>query len=217
MEPNTDYRVVVFGAAGVGKSSLVLRFVRGTFKDSYVPTIEDTYRQVISSNKLVFTLQITDTTGSHQFPAMQRLNIQKGHAFILVYSITNRQSLEELKSIYKDIVEVKGVNNGQKTVPIMLVGNKCDENSARDVPSSLAVKMAQEWGCEHMETSAKTNVNVKEAFQELLKLDPKNNSIFSDTKQNDKNSSQSSLVKNSVNPKKSKEINENRKKKCSIM
>ena len=106
MEPNTDYRVVVFGAAGVGKSSLVLRFVRGTFKDSYVPTIEDTYRQVISSNKLVFTLQITDTTGSHQFPAMQRLNIQKGHAFILVYSITNRQSLEELKSIYKDIIEV---------------------------------------------------------------------------------------------------------------
>jgi len=52
-EQSNDYRVVVFGAGGVGKSSLVLRFVRGTFRDTYVPTIEDTYRQVISCNKQV--------------------------------------------------------------------------------------------------------------------------------------------------------------------
>ncbi len=44
-QPN-DYRVAVFGASGVGKSSLVLRFVKGTFRDAYVPTIEDTFRQV---------------------------------------------------------------------------------------------------------------------------------------------------------------------------
>jgi GTPase SAR1 family protein len=60
--------------------------------------------QVVSgkgSDRHVCTLQITDTTGSHQFPAMQRLNISQGHAFILVFSITNRQSLEELKPIYQ--------------------------------------------------------------------------------------------------------------------
>ena len=44
-QPN-DYRVAVFGASGVGKSSLVLRFVKGTFREAYVPTIEDTFRQV---------------------------------------------------------------------------------------------------------------------------------------------------------------------------
>ena len=172
-EPNNDYRVVVFGAAGVGKSSLVLRFVKGIFKESYVPTIEDTYRQVIACNKQVCTLQITDTTGSHQFPAMQRLNIQKGHAFILVYSITSRQTLEELRAIYKDIRDIKGEEIN--TVPIMLIGSKCDETSSRDVQTQYATRISQDWGCAFMETSAKTNVNVKEAFQELLKLETKNN------------------------------------------
>jgi len=57
-EQSNDYRVVVFGAGGVGKSSLVLRFVRGTFRDTYVPTIEDTYRQVISCNKQVSVVVI---------------------------------------------------------------------------------------------------------------------------------------------------------------
>ena len=126
-EQSNDYRVVVFGAGGVGKTSLVHRFIQGTFRESYVPTIEDTYRkvslapfiflaftwlndlaffQVISSNKSICTLHITDTTGSHQFPAMQRLSISKGHAFILVFSICSRQSLEELKPILELINEV---------------------------------------------------------------------------------------------------------------
>lgn len=226
MEPNTDYRVVVFGSAGVGKSSLVVRFVRGTFKDTYVPTIEDNYRQIISNNKLVCTLQITDTTGSHQFPAMQRLNIQKGHAFILVYSITSRQSLDELVPIYQDICKIKaaaGAAQGIQQVllpPIILVGNKCDESSGRDVTATMGEKLAQEWGCAFIETSAKNNINVKEAFQELLKLDTKNSQLFTDSKTSDKASSSSSLSKNAVNPKKAakseKKPNES-KRKCLIM
>ncbi|XP_053395446.1 GTP-binding protein Di-Ras2-like isoform X4 [Mercenaria mercenaria] len=167
-EQSNDYRVVVFGAGGVGKSSLVLRFVRGTFRESYIPTIEDTYRQVISCNKQVCTLQITDTTGSHQFPAMQRLSISKGHAFILVYSITSRQSLEELKPIFEEITEIKGTDI--EGIPIMLVGNKCDEYS-REVGTAEGAAVAKRWNCAHLETSAKTNYNVKELFQELLQLE----------------------------------------------
>ncbi|KAL8203415.1 UNVERIFIED_CONTAM: GTP-binding protein Di-Ras2 [Gekko kuhli] len=167
-EQSNDYRVVVFGAGGVGKSSLVLRFVKGTFRDSYIPTIEDTYRQVISCDKSICTLQITDTTGSHQFPAMQRLSISKGHAFILVYSITSRQSLEELKPIYEEICQIKGDID---SIPIMLVGNKNDEDHNREVQTSAGEAMAKKWKCAFMETSAKTNHNVKELFQELLNLE----------------------------------------------
>ncbi|NP_001086137.1 DIRAS family GTP binding RAS like 2 L homeolog [Xenopus laevis] len=167
-EQSNDYRVVVFGAGGVGKSSLVLRFVKGTFRESYIPTIEDTYRQVISCDKSICTLQITDTTGSHQFPAMQRLSISKGHAFILVYSITSRQSLEELKPIYEQICQIKG---DVESIPIMLVGNKSDESQNREMDSSEGEAMAKKWKCAFMETSAKMNHNVKELFQELLNLE----------------------------------------------
>ncbi|XP_017272236.1 GTP-binding protein Di-Ras1b [Kryptolebias marmoratus] len=170
-EQSNDYRVVVFGAGGVGKSSLVLRFVKGTFRDTYIPTVEDTYRQVISCDKSVCTLQITDTTGSHQFPAMQRLSISKGHAFILVYSITSKQSLEELKPIYQQILAIKG---NVESIPIMLVGNKSDETH-REVETKDGEAQANLWKCAFMETSAKTNHNVTELFQELLNLDKKRN------------------------------------------
>ncbi|XP_009468931.1 PREDICTED: LOW QUALITY PROTEIN: GTP-binding protein Di-Ras2-like [Nipponia nippon] len=166
-EQSNDYRVV-FGAGGVGKSSLVLRFVKGTFRERYIPTIEDTYQQVISYDKSICTLQITDTTGTHQFPAMQHLSISKEHNFILVYSITSHQSLEELRPIYEQICQIKG---DVESIPIILVGNKNDENQNREVESSEGEAMDKKWKCAFMETSAKLNHNVKELFQELLNLE----------------------------------------------
>ncbi|KAH8295465.1 hypothetical protein KR018_011495 [Drosophila ironensis] len=169
-EQSNDYRVVVFGAGGVGKSSLVLRFIKGTFRESYIPTIEDTYRQVISCNKNICTLQITDTTGSHQFPAMQRLSISKGHAFILVYSVCSKQSLEELRPIWALIKELKGADI--PNIPVMLVGNKCDETAElREVSQIEGQAQATTWSISFMETSAKTNHNVTELFQELLNME----------------------------------------------
>ncbi|XP_050091919.1 GTP-binding protein Di-Ras2-like [Anopheles aquasalis] len=186
-EQSNDYRVVVFGAGGVGKSSLVLRFIKGTFRESYIPTIEDTYRQVISCNKNICTLQITDTTGSHQFPAMQRLSITKGHAFILVYSVCSKQSLEELRPIWSLIRELKGDEISQ--IPVMLVGNKCDESEdLREVTNIEGQTEAATWGVSFMETSAKENHNVTELFQELLNMEKNRNvSLQLDGKNKKKN------------------------------
>lgn len=94
---------------------------------------------------------------------MQRLSITKGHAFILVYSVCSKQSLEELRSIWALVKELKGAEITQ--IPVMLVGNKCDENSLREVSEVEGKAEAATWGISFMETSAKNNTNVTELFQ----------------------------------------------------
>ena len=102
---------------------------------------------------------------------MQRLSIQKGHAFILAYSITSKQTFEELKPIYTQIREIKAEQ--QHETPILLMGCKLDEAACREVTENLAKQLAAHWSCAWIETSAKSNTNIREAFQELLKLDKK--------------------------------------------
>ncbi|KAI9565391.1 hypothetical protein GHT06_009183 [Daphnia sinensis] len=175
---DSEYRVVVFGAGRVGKSSLVLRFLKDTFCESYVPTVEDFYCQnvefvsytldgqlILCNKNSVCNLQIVDTAGSYSFPAMQRLNIAKGRAFIMVYSVTSRQTLEQLESTWQTIREIKG---SLDNVPLMLVGNKCDEMEARELTVEEGKEQARHWSSSFIETSAKANYNVKKLFRMLL-------------------------------------------------
>lgn len=74
-----------------------MEFLSYTLDDQLIPC----------NNNSVCNLQIVDTAGSYCFPAMQRLNISKGRAFIMVYSVTSRQSLEQLESTWKTIREIK--------------------------------------------------------------------------------------------------------------
>uniref|UniRef100_A0A915BW75 GTP-binding protein Di-Ras2 n=1 Tax=Parascaris univalens TaxID=6257 RepID=A0A915BW75_PARUN len=174
-EQTSDYRVAVFGAGGVGKSSIVMRFVKGTFNENYVPTIEDTYRQVISCNqKNVCTLEITDTTGSHQFPAMQRLSISKGNAFVLVYSVTREVRNPMLLNSGGSKVECLGAKHA---------------NRRREIGSEVGEKLATKWGTGFIETSAKTNENVIELFQRLLAMEKKRTLALTMNEESGKNSS----------------------------
>ncbi|CRL07207.1 CLUMA_CG020190, isoform A [Clunio marinus] len=215
-EQSNDYRVVTFGSGGVGKSSLVLRFIKGTFPTNYIPTIEDTYRQVITCNKNICTLQVTDTTGSHQFPAMQRLSITKGHAFILVYSVCSRQSLEELKPIWQLIKEIKAEN--LSSIPVMLVGNKIDESAElREVSHIEGQAQAAEWGVQFMETSAKTNHNVTELFQELLNMEKNRNVSLTDSKSNKKKGKSKKKEQNGSAGTSGEGSSSGAKEKCQVM
>lgn len=121
----------------------------------------------------VCTLEITDTNGNHEFPAMERLAMMKGHAFILVYSVTCRNSFDSVKNLFNQLKTVRGQLDD---TPVMLVGNKVDESKKKmEVSMQEGQSLAQQLGCVFIETSAKHNVNVRETIQQLLQQEKQRN------------------------------------------
>lgn len=116
-------RLVTLGGPNVGKSSIVKRFLFNTFSDKYKPTVEDLYSQEYDFGQLTLKVDILDTAGDLQFPAMRRLSIATAHAFLIVYSVNNRESFELAKVFFDEIQEQRA--DFQDT-PIVLTGNKTD-------------------------------------------------------------------------------------------
>jgi len=166
MTTRREYKLVILGAGGVGKSALTMRLVQGVFVEKYDPTIEDFYRHQIEVDGAPCTLEILDTAGTEQFAAMRQLYIANGHAFALVYSIDSQASFLELQTIHQQIVDVKSSSQ----VAMVLVGNKCDMEMDREVSKEQADQLAtRSWNCSFIETSAKTDTNVRELFVELVR------------------------------------------------
>ncbi|RWS30396.1 hypothetical protein B4U80_07474 [Leptotrombidium deliense] len=161
-----EYKVVVLGSGGVGKSALTVQFVSGTFMEKYDPTIEDFYRKEIEVDGAPCVLEILDTAGTEQFASMRDLYIKNGQGFVVAYSITNHQTFQDVKSMKEQIIRVKG---GNERVPILLVGNKVDLEHQREVSTVEGMGLAQSWGCPFMETSAKNRCNVNEMFAEVVR------------------------------------------------
>ncbi|XP_067298336.1 ras-related protein Rap-2a [Pseudorasbora parva] len=160
-----EYKVVVLGSGGVGKSALTVQFVTGTFIEKYDPTIEDFYRKEIEVDSSPSVLEILDTAGTEQFASMRDLYIKNGQGFILVYSLVNQQSFQDIKPMRDQIIRVKRYER----VPVILVGNKVDLDNEREVSSSEGQALAEEWGCPFMETSAKSKTMVDELFSEIVR------------------------------------------------
>lgn len=160
-----EYKVVVLGSGGVGKSALTVQFVSGAFMEKYDPTIEDFYRKEIEVDGSPCVLEILDTAGTEQFASMRDLYIKNGQGFVVVYSITCHQTFQDIKNMKEQIVRVKGSDR----VPILLVGNKVDIEHQREVSKQEGIALAQLWNSPFMEASAKSRHNVNEVFAEIVR------------------------------------------------
>lgn len=157
--------MVVLGSGGVGKSALTVQFVSGCFMEKYDPTIEDFYRKEIEVDKAPCVLEILDTAGTEQFASMRDLYIKNGQGFVVVYSLTNHHTFQDIKSMKELITRVKGCER----VPILLVANKLDLAQQREVSTAEGQEVAQLWGCPFVEASAKNKTNVNEVFAEIVR------------------------------------------------
>jgi GTPase KRas protein len=166
------YKVVVFGSGGVGKSSVTLRFVTDTFSSEYLPTIEDCYRKNCFVDGKTAFLDILDTAGQEEYSALRDQWVREGKAFLLVYSVTSRQTFEEIPQFRERILIV----NEDEVVPMVLVGNKIDLEGERKVSSEEGRQLAKEYGnIPFVECSALKGTNCDEVFyaavREIRKMD----------------------------------------------
>ena len=162
-----EVKVVLLGDQSVGKSSIYQRYVRNIFTGQHVATVGGAYLQqkVVLNNGVSIKLHLWDTGGQERFRAMTNLYYRDANAAILTYDITNEQSFTSLDFWLKEL-KYKIDNEG---MIICLAGNKCDvSNDERKVDYTKAKKFAEENNMIFFETSAKTDVGIKELFNALL-------------------------------------------------
>jgi Ras-related protein Rab-2A len=146
--------------AGVGKSCLLLQFTDKRFRQQHDLTIgvEFGARTIQIDNKNI-KLQIWDTAGQESFKSITRSYYRGAAGALLVYDITRRDTFTHLTRWLEEVRQ-----NGNPDTTIMLIGNKSDQDSRRQVTTEEGERFARENGLIFIETSAKTAANVEEAF-----------------------------------------------------
>merc|ERR1711998_410823 len=165
-----QFRLVLLGDSAVGKSSLVLRFVRGQFFEYQESTIGAAFlTQTVALNDTTVKFEIWDTAGQERYHSLAPMYYRGAAAAIVVYDITNRDTFQRAKQWVKELQR-----QGNPNIVIALAGNKVDLSSKRKVETEEAQAYADDNGIMFMETSAKTAHNVNELFVSIAKRLPKN-------------------------------------------
>ena len=168
MDAPKDYKLVVLGGGGVGKSALTIRLVTDNFLEEYDPTIEDSYRKSVMIDDESCLLDILDTAGQEEFSSMQDQWMREGDAFLIVYSITERSSFDEAIIMREKILRCKDDDE----IPIVLCANKCDLEDQRQVQDSEGEELVKGWGdtAAFYQTSAKEKINNEICFYQAVRL-----------------------------------------------
>jgi len=163
---NQAYKIVVVGGGGVGKSAITIQFIQSYFVTDYDPTIEDSYTKQCVIDDTVAKLDILDTAGQEEFSAMREQYMRSGEGFLLVFSLSDRKSFDELGKMYQSVLRVKD----RDEFPMLVVGNKADLDRNRQVSRQECENMAKQLKTPFIECSAKNRINIDQAFYELVRL-----------------------------------------------
>merc|ERR1712159_243292 len=163
MNPEYDYlfKLLLIGDSGVGKSCLLLRFAAET----YTPTIGVDFKiRTVEIDGKVIKLQIWDTAGQERFRTITSSYYRGAHGIIVVYDVTDHETYDAVERWMTEIDRFAGPE-----VNKMIVGNKCDMVSKKQVDYAEAKGYADGLGINFFETGAKDNQNVEQAFLDLTR------------------------------------------------
>ena len=159
------HKVIMVGSGRVGKTSITLRFMYDDFIEEYDPVRAETYCRKVTFGGNECQINILDTVGQKNYTAIRDSYIRNSEGFVCVFSVTEDSSFQACQQFRDQIISTK--NN--ESVPLILVGNKCDLMDSRQVSKMQAQKCADDWDVSYVETSAKTSENVDKVFFDLLR------------------------------------------------
>jgi Ras-related protein Rab-5C len=169
MAKQFQFKLVLLGESAVGKSSLVLRFVKDQFDDYRESTIGAAFltQTVTLDDQTTVKFEIWDTAGQERYKSLAPMYYRNANCAVVVYDITQTASLEKARSWVRELQR-----QADPSIIIALCGNKTDLNARRQVSQEEAKKYADEEGLMWGETSAKTGEGVSDIFTAIAKKLP---------------------------------------------
>jgi len=159
------FKLLLIGDSGVGKTCVLFRFSEDAFNSTFISTIGIDFKiRTIDLDGKKIKLQIWDTAGQERFRTITTAYYRGAMGIMLVYDITNEKSFDNIRNWIRNIEE-----HAAADVEKMVLGNKCDMNDKRQVACDRGEGLAREYNVKFMETSAKTSINVEEAFISLAR------------------------------------------------
>ncbi len=162
--PQRQYvlKVCVVGDGAVGKTSLIIRYTEGHFRESYIMTVGTSFAvKELNFGDTLVRLQLWDLAGQPHFSSVRPVFYRGAAGVILVFDTTRRQTFENIPAWYTEVSEVTG------SVPTVILANKVDLIEERQITSEEGRAYAHHLGWGYFETSAKEGQGVTDAFRQI--------------------------------------------------
>jgi len=180
------FNIITLGSSEVGKTCIIRRYIDNEYISSTISTIGiDCKAKIFTINSIKYKIIYYDTAGQERYASISSKYIKSANGVILVYDITNKKTFSKIEE-WSNILE-----RNNKNYSAVLVGNKMDLESERQVSTNEGLTLANKLNIEFFETSCLTNQNIEEMMNKISTLtinrfDSKGNSNLSLNKLNKK-------------------------------
>jgi small GTP-binding protein len=163
--PDFIVKIVLLGDGGVGKTSLVYRFIENRFSRDFKSTLGvNLLKKKVKLDDKDVSVQIWDLGGQEAYKKLRKLYLEGAQGALIVFDVLSQRSFDNLEDWTQSFIQIRG-----SSMPMVLIANKIDMEEHRIISKQQAETYAKKYNMRLIETSAATGENVEKAFIELIK------------------------------------------------